>query len=94
MAVLSVPIVGPGEAGKALMFGASQTKGGENMSRIITASELQNRSLTELQALYRTVQQELAASAPGSAARRNALASLENISRAIAQRRVYPAPRF
>jgi hypothetical protein len=41
----------------------------------------------------RQVQQELAASATGSAARRNALASLENISRAIAQRRVL-SPRF
>ena len=64
------------------------------MSRIITASELQNRSLADLQALYRAVQQELSASATGSADRRNALASLENIGRAIAQAQSYPAPRF
>lgn len=62
------------------------------MCKIITTAELQYRSLAELQALYRKVQQELAISAPGSAARRNALASLENIGRAIAQRRVYPRP--
>ena len=73
--------------------GASQPRGGITMSRIITASELQNRSLADLQALYRTVQQELTASAPGSAVRRNALASLENISRANTQRRVL-SPRF
>lgn len=63
------------------------------MFKIITAADLQGRTLTELQSLYRMVQQELAASATGSAARRNALASLENISRAIAQRRVL-TPRF
>ena len=62
------------------------------MCKIITTAELQYRSLAELQALYRKVQQELSMSAPGSAARRNALASLENISRSIAQRRVYPSP--
>ena len=63
------------------------------MSRIITAADLQGRTLTELQTQHRMVQQELTASAPGSAVRRNALASLENISRAITQRRVL-SPRF
>ena len=63
------------------------------MSRIITTADLQGRSLTELQTLYRMVQQEFAASAPGSAERRSALADLENISRAIAQRRAL-SPRF
>lgn len=62
------------------------------MSRIITAADLQGRTLTELQTQYRMVQQELTASAPGSAARRNGLASLENIGRAIARRRAF-APR-
>ena len=62
------------------------------MCKIITPAGLQYRSLAELQALYRKVQQELSMSAPGSAARRNTLASLENISRAIARHRRYPSP--
>ncbi len=62
------------------------------MCKIITPAELQYRSRAEVQALYSKVQHELAVCAPGSAARRNALASLENIGRAIAQRRVYPRP--
>lgn len=53
------------------------------MCKIITPAELQNRSLPELQALYRKVQHELAVSAPGSEARRNARVSLENIGFAI-----------
>lgn len=62
------------------------------MSRIITAHELANRSLPYLQALYRKTHEELARSDEGSAARRNALASIENISRAIARAR--SGPRF
>lgn len=54
------------------------------MSRIITAAELANRSLTDLQALYRQTHAALIRSEASSPARRNALASLENISRAIA----------
>ncbi|QLH37736.1 MAG: hypothetical protein HWD60_00230 [Defluviicoccus sp.] len=57
------------------------------MSRIVTAAELEHRTLEYLQQLYRQVQQELTRSAPGSDQRRNALASLETISRAIARLR-------
>ena len=65
------------------------------MSRLITAAELQNRTLFDLQTLYRKVQEELTRSPRGSAARRNALASLDNIVRAIARLRAYgPRPRF
>ena len=53
------------------------------MSKIILASELEGRSLSELWSLYATVERELTQSALGSAQRRNALASLENIRRAI-----------
>jgi len=63
------------------------------MSRIITAAALQGRSLTQLQALYQSVQQELVRSEHGSQARREALASLETISLAIAQARL-SGPRF
>lgn len=56
------------------------------MTRIITPADLQGRTLNELQALYRAVQQELVQSEPGSAARSNALSSLEAISVAMAQR--------
>lgn len=56
------------------------------MTRIITQADLQGCSLTELQALYRSVQHELVQSEPGSHARRQALASLETLSLAMAQR--------
>ena len=58
------------------------------MQNIITLAALQGRSLLELQALYSSVQQELVRSERGSQARSDALASLENISLAIAQRRI------
>jgi len=64
------------------------------MSRIITAYELQNRSDQELRALHREIQEKLTRSAQGTAARRNALASLENITRAIHLRRIRSIPRF
>ena len=53
------------------------------MCRMITTQELQRLSLAELQTLFRQVHSELARSAPGSADRRNALASLETIAAAI-----------
>ena len=58
------------------------------MSGIITAAALQGRTLSELQALYQAVQQELVRSEYGSQGRREALASLELISLAIAQHRI------
>lgn len=65
------------------------------MSRIITAAELQNRTLSDLQTLYRKVQEDLTRSLRGSAERRNALASLNNLARAIARKRAcQPRPRF
>ena len=62
------------------------------MTTIITPAALQGRSLTELQALLRTVQSELVQSEPGSQARREALASLEALSLEIAQRRACGGP--
>lgn len=56
------------------------------MSKVITSAELQSRSAAALRAVFNQAQRELAASAAGSAARRNALASLENISRALRAR--------
>ena len=65
------------------------------MSRIITNAELANRSLADLQALYRKAHADMVRSAEGSSARRNAVASLENISRAIATARArLSGPRF
>ena len=58
------------------------------MNRIIVASELQNRSLEELTVAFNKAQQELVKSSPCSAERRNALASIENIRRAINHRQV------
>lgn len=63
------------------------------MSMIIPPEALHYRSLPELQALYRKMQHELAASAPGSEAYRNARISLENIGYAISRLRA-PAPRL
>ncbi|MCF8708783.1 hypothetical protein [Rhizorhapis sp. SPR117] len=64
------------------------------MSRIITVSELSNRSLAELHVLYRQVQQSLAQAAPGSDAQRHAVASLDAVSRMIRLRQQAMAPRF
>jgi len=62
------------------------------MTRIIAPADLQGRSLTELQAPYRAVQQELVQSEPGSQARRDAIASLEALGLAIARRRALGGP--
>ncbi len=56
------------------------------MSRIFTQTSLQGRSISELQALYESVQQELTMSEAGSQDRSNALTSLEAISIALARR--------
>jgi len=57
------------------------------MCQIITTSELQHRTDQELSVLFRQVSQGLTRSEPGSAERRSAQASLENISRTMAARR-------
>jgi hypothetical protein len=57
------------------------------MRKIITPSELGHQSESGLSALFRQVAQELAGTKPGSSERRNALASLENIQRAMNTRR-------
>ena len=54
--------------------------------KLITRYELASKSILELRGLYRTVFNALVQSVPESAQRRNALASLENISREINQR--------
>lgn len=64
------------------------------MSRIITTSELSNRSLAELHALYRQVQQALAQAQPGTEPHRHAVASLEAVSRMIRLRQQAMGPRF
>lgn len=86
-------IVGLGRE-KALAVRAFEDRKENEMSRIITMTELQNRPLAHLQRLHHQVQQELAQSAPDGEARRNALASLENISRAITHARRFHGPRF
>ncbi len=54
--------------------------------KLITRYELASKSIRELRGLYRKAFNALVQSAPGSANRRNALASLENISRELNQR--------
>jgi len=67
--------------------GLAKTKE-DKMSSIITAAALQGRTLTQLQALYQSMQQELVRSEAGSPERREALANLEALSLATAQRRM------
>jgi hypothetical protein len=54
--------------------------------KLLVSHELQKRSDSELSALFCTVSQGLVRTMRGSHERRNALASLENISRARAVR--------
>ena len=56
------------------------------MTRIITCSELRYRTLSELEALFRTLQIELGSTALGSRERAIVLASLESVRRAMAAR--------
>ena len=56
------------------------------MTKLITASELAHLSDTELRATLRQAWQELTLSKQGSQERAQALASLENIERALCYR--------
>ncbi len=53
------------------------------MNKLMTIAELQYRTETELHALFRQATQALARTATGTPERRNGLATLENISRAM-----------
>jgi hypothetical protein len=61
--------------------------------KLFTNHELEKRSDSELSALFRAVSQALVRTKRGSPERRNALASLENISRARAVRLAAPPGR-
>jgi hypothetical protein len=63
------------------------------MMKLVTTYELEKRSDSELSALFRAVSQALVRTKRGSPERRNALASLENISRARAVRMATPPGR-
>lgn len=54
--------------------------------KLLTIFELATRSEKELHVIYRNVFNELAKSEEGSADRRNAIASLENVERALISR--------
>ena len=58
--------------------------------KLLTIFELASRSDNELHAIYRELFNELARSNEGSANRRNALASLENIRRVLQSRPYQP----
>lgn len=57
------------------------------MSKIFTQAALQRFNLSELQALYQLEMRDLVRSNEDTHQRRNALANLDTLSRAIAQRR-------
>lgn len=54
--------------------------------KLITRFELAAKNTHELHALFRKVSDELAVSTPNTSTRRNALVSLENIQRELAER--------
>lgn len=56
------------------------------MNNLMTIAELHYRTESELRALFRDASQAVARTAVGTPERRNGLASLENISRALALR--------
>ena len=60
--------------------------------RLISAFELHRRSANELSVLFGQVSRGLARTQPGTPERRNALATLENISRARARRHAEHGP--
>lgn len=62
------------------------------MSKVFTMAALQSRSESELRTIFRKAHDDLARSAPGSAERRNALATIENVTRVLNQRRAMPRP--
>ncbi len=62
------------------------------MTKVITCAELRCRRLEEVRALYRSLEAELVRTAPGSPERTTVLASLENVSRAIAECMARPSP--
>lgn len=56
------------------------------MKHIFTQAALQRRSISELRALFASVQHDLVRSDAGSLERRQALTSLDTISREIARK--------
>lgn len=64
------------------------------MSCIVTTSDLSGRSLAELHALHYQLQTLLARTQPGTAARRETVASLDAVRRVIRQRQQAMAPRL
>ncbi len=56
------------------------------MKHVFTKAALQRRSISELRALFASVQHDLVLSDAGSNERRQALASLDTISREIARK--------
>ena len=63
------------------------------MCRFITESELHRLSEDQLRALFNEVSRELHSTEPGTKKRRAALASLDNIQRAMVQRFATPRPK-
>jgi len=62
------------------------------MSTVLTIAALQSRSDLELQNLLRKARYDLECTATGSIERRDALASLENITAVMRQRAMRPRP--
>src|SRR5690348_7201449 len=76
----------------APMVGAARTTKENPMSTVLTIAALQSRSDLELQTLLRKARYDLECTATGSAERRDALATLENITAVMRQRAMRPRP--
>jgi len=76
----------------APMVGAARTTKENSMSTVLTISTLQNRSDLELQNLLRKARYDLECTATGSTERRDALATLDNITAVMRQRAMRPRP--
>ena len=86
MRAFYLPMMMWGDGDRPRWSGPKDTDKENTMSKIFTAAALERYSVPELRTLFRQAQQNLAATDADTADRANALASLENISRAIAKR--------
>ena len=67
-------------------MGTASTKKERIMKHLFTQAALQRRNISELHALFASVQHDLVQSAAGSPERQQALSSLEQISLEIARK--------
>ena len=80
-------------AGKAPAVGTWKRKGEKTICKIITLTELRHMPECELRSLFGCVMRLLIQSDPGTADQRTALANLDTIQIALAERMSAPRPK-